>query len=130
MPNLLEESFPGINITIARCNNLGFFWDELCGRVFVKEKDGLVLSHVAALHAVCTKKDHQGQSLASALTLGVVQWAKKISDFQILFTEIPSFYEKLGFVIIKEHRFHLKHAYKKGSKLFSALAAPKDDNLF
>jgi hypothetical protein len=85
---------------------------------------------MAALHAVCTKKDHQRQGLASALIIEVVQWAKKISDFQILFTEIPSFYEKLGFVIIKEHRFHLKHAYKKGSKLFSALAAPKDDNLF
>lgn len=144
--NLLEESFPGIKSTIARCEALGFSWEDLCGRVFVKEKDGDVISHVAvlqcralidnrwhkiaALHAVCTKKDHQGRGVASALSLEVLQWAKDNSDFQILFTEIPSFYERLGFAAIQEHRFALKQSFRKGSKLFSALTAPKDDDLF
>jgi GNAT superfamily N-acetyltransferase len=144
--NLLEASFPGIKSTIARCEALGFSWEELCGRVFVKETGGEVVSHVAALscrvlldkrwhkmvslHAVCTKKDHRGQGLASDLLLEVLQWAKHNSDFQILFTEIPAFYERLGFASIKEQRFGLKQSFRQGTKLFSALSTPKDDDLF
>lgn len=144
--NLLEESFPGIKSTIARCEALGFSFESLCGRVFFREKDGEVVSHVGALacrvlidkkwhkmiglHAVCTKKNLQGQGFASALTLEVLQWAKTNSDFQILFTDIPSFYERLGFAFRQEHRFALKKSFPKGSKVFSALAAPKDDDLF
>src|SRR5262245_2283674 len=103
---LLEESFPGIKSTIDRCEALGFSWEDLCGQVFLNEIDGEIVSHVAviscrvlfdkkwlkmaALHAVCTKKEHQGQGIASALVHDVLQWAKNKSDFQILFTEIPS----------------------------------------
>ena len=85
---------------------------------------------MADLHAVCTKKSHQGQGLASALISEALQWSKNHSDFQILFTEIPSFYERLGFVAVQEHRFALKRSFSKGSKLLAALASPKDDSLF
>ena len=148
---LLEEAFPGISSTIARCHSLGFSWQALGfsgegGHVFVKESNGNIVSHVAvldcqvlidnkwhkmaALHAVCTKKSHRGQGLASELVLESLQWAKKHSDFQILFTEIPSFYEKLGFAAVQEHRFALKQTFPKGSKLLAAIASPKDDSLF
>lgn len=77
--HLLEASFPGIKSTIARCEALGFSWEDLCGRVFVKQHEGNVISHVAALqcrvlidkkwhrmvnlHAVCTKKITKGKAL-------------------------------------------------------------------
>ena len=138
---LLEESFPGIKSTISHCKNLGFSWESLSGKKFIKEKDNQIISHVAALkcrvlidnqwyvlaalHAVCTEK-FRGQKLASSLIKEAVIWAKLNSDFQILFTEIPSFYEKFGFTCVQEHRFYLPGKHKKGKKFFDALASPKD----
>lgn len=149
--NLLEEAFPGIRSTITRCRNLGFSWQALGfsgngGHVFVKERDGNIASHVAvldcrvlldekwhrmaALHAVCTKKNYQGQGLASELVFEALQWAKSHFEFQILFTEIPSFYERLDFAAVQEHRFSLKQSFPKGGRFLAAMASPKDDSLF
>ena len=149
--NLLEESFPGIRNTIAYCQNLGFSWQELGfsgkgGQVFLKKIDNEIVSHVAvlecpimidekwykmaALHAVCTKKDYQKRGFASELVTESLQWAKQTSDLQILFTDIPSFYERLGFTKLQEHRFLLKQKFSKGIKEAHAISTPKDDSLF
>jgi hypothetical protein len=72
--NLLEKSFPGIKDNIVRCEALGFTWEA--SKLFNKEENGEVLSHVAllecpmlvegqwhnmgALHGICTKSTHQG----------------------------------------------------------------------
>lgn len=144
--NLIEASFPGIKSTIAHCEALGFSWEDLCGRVFTKERGDDVVSHIAVLmcralvenkwhkiaafHAVCTKAEFRGQGSASLLMNEALRWAKSCSDSQILFTEIPLFYEKLGFARMQEHRFYLKRSCKRGAKFFSALATPKDNDLF
>lgn len=141
---LLEESFPGIENTIKHSEALGFPWGN--GKLFIKEEKGEALSHVGffkcdvlieglwhkagALHAICTKKSYQGQGLASELILEALAFAKSCCEFVILFTEIPTFYEKLSFRYIQEYRFHLPGKHPKGTKPLMPIISPKDDLLF
>jgi GNAT superfamily N-acetyltransferase len=142
--NLLEESFPGIKDNIVRCEALGFTWEA--SKLFNKEENGEVLSHVAllecpmlvegqwhnvgVLHGICTKSTHQGQGFATALIQEALQWAKGRCETVFLFTEIPAFYEKLSFQRIQEYRFHLSYPHPKGTKLLRPLVVPQDNNLF
>lgn len=142
--NLLDQSFPGIKDNIARCAKLGFSWEN--GPVFVKEKNGEPISHaaaflcpvlinrkwhkMAAIHAVCTDCHYRQQGFASELIQKALAWAQGESDFQILFTEIPVFYEKLGFHIQQEHRFYLEYPHPIGSKSLLPLISPKDNDMF
>lgn len=119
--DLLEESFPGIRNNIVRCKKLGFPWAS--SKLFIREEKGVPISHVGhfecpllvngqyhkmgALHAICTKSTHRGQGLASDLIQEALTFAKDRSEFVLLFTEIPSFYERLGFHKVQEYRFHL-----------------------
>lgn len=141
--NLLEESFPGIKANILRCEKLGFPWNS---KPFLKEEKGEVLSHVgfleypisiegkqhraAALHAVCTKATHRGQGLASQLIQEALQWAEKQYEFVILYTGIPTFYEKFAFRGIQEYRFYLPCKRPKGSKPLRPVVSPEDNALF
>ncbi|MBS0649672.1 MAG: GNAT family N-acetyltransferase [Verrucomicrobia bacterium] len=141
--DLIEESFPGFNANLARCETLGF---ALESKPFLKEERGEILSHVGfleypllidgrmhqagALHAVCTKAAYRKQGLSSELIQKALQWAKDEYEFVILFTAIPQFYEKLSFRRIQEYRFHLRSPHPKGSKPLTPLTAPKDSALF
>ncbi len=141
---LLAKSFPGIENTIKHCEALGFPWGN--GKLFIKEEKGEVLSHIGffrcdilieglwhkagALHAICTKESHRGQGIASGLILEALTYAKSCCEFVILFTEIPTFYEKLSFRYIQEHRFHLPGKHPKGTKSLVPIISPKDDLLF
>jgi predicted N-acetyltransferase YhbS len=141
--HLLEESFPGMQATIARCEALGFPWSS---RPFLKEEKGEIVSHVGflnypmliegkwrnggALHAICTKASHRGRGLASALIQEVLEWAKTQVEFVILFTEIPKFYERLSFHSLQEYRFHLPCKRPKGSLPSFPMTCPKDAPLF
>lgn len=94
-----------------RCEALGFTCEA--SKLFNKEENGEVLSHVAllecpmlvegqwhnmgALHGIWTKSTHQGQGLATALIQEALEWAKGRCETVFLFTEIPAFYEKLSF---------------------------------
>jgi len=140
---LLDQNFPGIKNNIIRCEELGFPWEN--GPIFLKENNE-VISHVAAflcpvlidqkwhnmaaLHAVCTDRHFRQQGFATELIREALNWAQGRSQFQILFTEIPSFYEKIGFRIQQEHRFCLEHSHVKGYKKLIPLKAPKDNELF
>ncbi len=141
--NLLEESFPGIKANIIRCEKLGFPWNS---KPFLKEEKGEILSHVgfleypisidgkqhktAALHAVCTKATHRGQGLASQLIQEALHWAEKQYEFVILYTGIPTFYEKFAFQCIQEYRFYLPCKRSKGSKSLRPVVSPEDNVLF
>ncbi len=141
--NLLEESFPGLKSNIIRCNTVGFPWES---KPFFKEAKGKILSHVGfleyplliegrwhktgALHAICTKASHRGQGLSSELIQEVLKWAQKEYEFVILFSKIPSFYEKLSFQNVQEYRFHLSCKRPKGSQSLIPLSTPKDNPLF
>src|SRR5690242_9423558 len=107
---LFDEAFPGLNSNIARCEHIGFKWPS---RPFVKEIEGKVVSHVGfldypviingkkhlmgALHAICTQKAHRNKGLASGLIQEAIKCAKVRCECVLLFTEIPEFYERLGF---------------------------------
>lgn len=140
---LLEAYYPGMSANMVRCEALGYPWKS---KPFVKEKNGEIVSHVGfleypmliegrwfkagALHAICTKETHRGQGLASALIQDVLKWAEPHSELVILFTEIPRFYEKLGFRLIQEHRFRLPCPQKKGSQILRPMVFPQDNDLF
>lgn len=141
--NLLEESFPGIKANILRCEQLGFPWNS---KPFFKEENGEIVSHVgcldypirlngiqhrvAALHAVCTKASHRGQGMASQLIQEALQWAEKQYEFVILYTDIPTFYEKFNFQRIQENRFYLSCQRPQGSKPLHPLVSPEDNLRF
>lgn len=141
---LLEESYPSIGKNIERCKALGFFWSP--SKLFVEEQNGEALSHagffecpiliegkwhtMGALHAICTKASHRGQGLATRVIQKALEWAKSRCDMVILFTEIPTFYERLSFRCIQEHRFHLAGAHPKGTLPLRAVVAPQDNALF
>ncbi len=140
--NLLEECFPGIKTNMQRCDSLGFPWQS---KAIVKDENGQIVSHVGvldypilikdklhkvgALHAICTKKGHRNRGLASELIQEALRWAEKHYEFVILFTEIPSFYEKLSFRTIPEHRFRLPYRHAKGSRSLTSLVFPRDNSL-
>ena len=140
--HFLEESFPGMEANIARCEPMGFPWKS---RPFLKEEKGEIVSHVGlleylmwiegkwhkagALHAICTKKDCRGQGLASELVRETLKWCQNRYTFVILFTEIDSFYEKLGFTSVQEYRFRMVCKKGKGTLPLYPLVSPKDDVL-
>lgn len=140
---LLEESFPGIVANITRWEAMGFSWES--SKLFLKEENGEVLSHVAlmqlpilvegqwhqigALHCVCTVNSQRGRGFAKELMREAVQWANGRLNALILFTEIPAFYEKLFFSRIPEYRFHLSYPHPKGSQPLRPLTAPQDNDL-
>lgn len=139
----MEESFPGIEANIARAEALGFPWES---KVFVKQDNGEIVSHVscldypilidgewhraAALHAICTKQTHRHRGLASKLIQEALEWANTRYEFVVLFTEIPQFYERLGFHCIPEHRFRLACQRPKGCSVLRPIASPHDTALF
>lgn len=141
---LLEESFPGFRDNLIRWEALGFSWDS--SKRFMKEEKGEVLSHVAlmecpmliegqwhkigALHGICTKASHRGRGFASELIQEAIQWSTESCEAVLLFTGIPSFYEKLSFRQIQEYRFHLPHPHPKGSQPSRPVVAPQDNDLF
>jgi len=141
---LLEESFPGIRKNIIRCEALGFSWEA--SQLFTKEEGEKVVSHVAlleipmliegqwhkigAFHGICTQAAHRGHGLATGLMQDALQWAKGRCETILLFTEIPTFYEKLSFHRIQEYRFHLSGPYPKGSQQLRPVVAPHDNDLF
>jgi GNAT superfamily N-acetyltransferase len=140
---LLEECFPGIKSNIVRWKALGFPWRS---KLFLKEDKGETLSHagflespiliegqwyrMGALHAICTQSAHRKQGLATHLIQEALQWAQDRCDMTILFTEIPSFYERLSFRRIQEYRFHLPYSHPKGSQPLKPMITPQDDDLF
>jgi hypothetical protein len=140
---LLEASFPKIGCNIARYEALGFSWSF--SRPFLKEKKGEVLSHVGfleypiwvngqrrkvgALHAICTRKDCRRQGLASQLIEEALQWAEDSYESVVLFSEIPSFYEKLSFRCLPEYRHHLTCSWPQGRQALVPLTSTKDDAL-
>lgn len=142
---LLEETFPGITSTIRHCEPLGFNWGGE-GRLFVKEENGLAISHVGyfespaliegksytigALHAICTRASHQNQGHASELILEALRWAEGRTHCVILFTAIPAFYRRLGFHPVQEYRFHLPCNHIKGTQHLRQVRAPVDNALF
>lgn len=139
---MLDECFPGIKTNIERCDTLGFPWQS---KAFVKEEKGEIVSHVGvmeypmlidgelhkvgALHAICTKKTHRKRGLASELIREALRWTEKRYAFVVLFTEIPSFYERLSFRTIQEHRFRLPSCHDKGAQTLTPLAFPNDNAL-
>lgn len=141
---LLDESFPGIKNNIIRCEALGFPWGS--SRVFLKEDKDKAISHagffecpiliegqwhkMGALHAICTHASHRGQGLATDLIHEALLWAKERCELVLLFTEIPSFYQRLAFHCIQEYRFHLPCSHPKGVKYLRPVAAPQDNELF
>jgi len=141
---LLEESFPGIQSNITRCEALGFPWAS--GKLFLKENHGEAVSHASffecpiliegtwykmgALHAICTKASQRGQGLATQLIQETIEWAQTRCDMTLLFTEIPSFYERLSFQRVQEHRFHLPCVHPKGTRPLRPVVAPQDNELF
>lgn len=141
--NLLDECFPGIKANIVRTEKIGFPW---VSKPFLKEEKGEALSHVgvleypmlvegrlikaAALHAICTKSPNRGKGLASELIKKVIEWAKGRYELLVLFTEIPSFYEKLSFKSLQEYRFHLRVNHTSGTKALRQIRSPDDDSLF
>lgn len=141
--NLLDESFPGINANILRCEKLGFTWKS---KPFFKEENEKGLSHVGfleypilvdgkvhkvgALHAVCTQQACRGRGLASMLIQEALRWAEKQYEIVVLFTDIPEFYEKLSFRRIQEHRFLLPCKRRKGSLPLRAVTSPEDNGPF
>lgn len=141
---LLEQSFPGITAAINRCSTLGFRWEA--SEIFTAEKNGQVIAHAAllecpiliegrwhsigALHAICTDANHQGQGLASELIQKALLWSQNLYATVLLFTEIPSFYEKLSFSKIQEYRFYLPIRKPKGSQALRPVIAPQDNDLF
>ncbi len=141
--DLLEESFPGIQATIKRCEELGFQWGS---KNFCKKEGSKILSHVslldypiliegkwhqaASLHGVCTKETHRGKGYASELIQEALAWAEPRYETILLFTDIPTFYEKFSFKQIQEYRFHLPCKRNKGSKFTTPLTFPKDNAQF
>jgi len=141
---LLEQSFPGLSANILRCEALGFRWGS--GRLFLREEKGEVVSHVGffecpilidgrwstmgAVHAICTEAAHRKQGLASQLIQEALDWAKDRSEFVLLFTEIPAFYERFSFHFIREYRFHLSCKHQRGSQDLRLVISPEDDALF
>ena len=141
---LLDESWPGIGQNILRCEALGFQWEA--SKIFSKVDKGEAISHVAllecsmlldgkrhnvaALHGICTKASHRQYGYATELITEALEWSKGRTDCVVLFTEIPSFYERLAFYTIEEHRFHISSPTKKGSKSLRPLIAPDDNELF
>ena len=128
---------------MGRCRQLGFDWFK---KRFTVKKRGLVVSHVglvdypmviqgrqynvAALHGVCTEKEHRAQGLASKLIYEALSWTQKRADFVVLFTKIPAYYEKFSFEVVQESRFYLQVSHVKGSQLLREMISPKDDALF
>lgn len=85
---------------------------------------------MAALHAICTKASHRGRGLASALIQEALDWTHDRYAGVLLFTEIPSFYEKLSFTRIPEYCFKMTCEHQKGRQSLLPLVSPKDDVLF
>jgi predicted N-acetyltransferase YhbS len=136
MLKLLDSCFPGLMANTQRCEQIGFSWQKI-SRPFLKEDNGEIISHVglleyplcingkkleiAALHAICTKASHRSRGIATELLKEALEWADQRHQATILFTEIPSFYEKFGFRTLQEHRFRLVKDFPKGSKIWQQL---------
>jgi GNAT superfamily N-acetyltransferase len=141
---LLDESWPGIEQNILRCEALGFQWEA--SKIFSKGDKGDALSHaallecsmllegkrhnMAVLHGICTKASHRQYGYATELITEALEWSKSRTDCVFLFTEIPSFYERLSFYTVQEHRFHIAYPRRKGSQSLRPLIAPDDNELF
>lgn len=142
---LLEESFPGIEKNIVRCELLGFRWG--CdGRIFLKEENDKAICHVGyfessaliddnwykigAFHGICTKSSHRNQGYASQLILEALEWAEKRCSIVILFTEIPKFYTQLSFREVQEYRFYFPCKHMQGNQTIRQIRFPNDNDLF
>lgn len=124
----LMKTYPGYVPNIKRCIELGFPWKS---RPLLKAVEGQIVSHAglldyplwidgkehqaAALHAIYTHAPYRRRGYATEL----IQEAVKTQDLVVLFTEIPSFYEKLGFKHVQEYRFRFTCKPTRGSQSLS-----------
>ena len=85
---------------------------------------------IAALHAICTKESYRGQRLATKLIQEALHWTQERYKMTLLFTDIPSFYERLSLHRIQEYRFQLPWAHSQGTLSLRPVVAPQDNALF
>jgi GNAT superfamily N-acetyltransferase len=119
----LEACFPGIHEKRRLIESIGYSWAKL-STPFFETSSGTVVAHAgvmefpaivngemqnfAFIHAVGTLPQYRGRGIATRVVGKAVEYAKERADNILLFTDIPSFYEKMGFNVVKESSFKLK----------------------
>lgn len=117
---LIDQVFPGAKNMITQGNELGACWQD-ASMPFVIEKKGHIIAHlgivpltleytnqtkrVAALHAICVKKDYRRQGYFKQLMSDALETIQRHFDSSILFTDDPHFYQPFGYQIIPQYDF-------------------------
>lgn len=117
---LIDRVWPGFGARIVRAERLGFSWESVSTPFVALEGDRAV-AHVGVLelpvvvagmrhvvggiHAVCTDPDHRGRGHARALLAEAVEHCRPRYETLLLTTDIPAFYEPVGFRPVGEHVF-------------------------
>jgi predicted N-acetyltransferase YhbS len=117
---LINQVFPGAKNMISQARELGANWQD-ASSPFVIEKKGNLIAHlgivpltlafanqtkrVAALHAICVKKEYRRQGYFKQLMKDALETIQLHFDSSILFTEDPHFYEPYGYKIVPQYDF-------------------------
>ncbi len=117
---LINQVFPGAKNMINEGRELGANWQD-ASIPFVVEKKGNLIAHlgivpltlafanqtkrVAALHAICVKKEYRRQGYFKQLMHDALDYIQLHFDSSILFTDDPHFYQPFGFKIAPQYDF-------------------------
>lgn len=121
--DLLETCFPGIGKAAARVPLDGGRWEDVSTPFVVEHDDGQFIAHVGLLplpvvmhgkrqllggvHAVCTHPAHRRQGHCRALMDDMLEWSRDQYQTLLLFTGIPTLYQRFGFRVLPECRFDM-----------------------
>jgi len=118
--NLINQVFPGAKSMIDQGTELGANWSDAY-IPFVIEKKGTLVAHlgivpltlqyrqqtkcVAALHAICVKKEYRRQGNFKQLMQEAQSYIQANFDASILFTDDHHFYQPFGYKILPQYDF-------------------------
>lgn len=140
---LIDQVFPGAQNMIAQGRELGTDWKD-ASIPFVIEKKGDLIAHlgivpltlsfanqtkrVAALHAICVKKEYRRQGYFKQLMHDALDYIQLHFDSSILFTYDPHFYQPFGFNIVPQYDFSVMvHSDGKSNDLRPLYLQSPDD---
>jgi len=141
--SLLGRVWPRLPDVAARAGALGSPWAAV-STPFIRREGERVVGHVgvielplvlagrpvrvASIHAVCTDPERRGHGVGAALMEEALAACAQRYATVVLTTEIPDFYARFGFRVVREHAFArtLPEAARRPSRARRLTEAPDD----